>query len=79
MKTAISLPDPLFQRAEALADSLGKSRSELYRDALTEYLERHDPEEVTEALEAALDELGEPETDPFVREAGARILRNTEW
>ena len=38
VKVAISLPDQLFQRADALAGRLGVSRSRLYADALAEYL-----------------------------------------
>ena len=41
MKTAISLPDPVFREAEALAQQLGMSRSELYTNALKSYLEKH--------------------------------------
>lgn len=38
MKTAISLPDPLFAAAEAFASAHALTRSELYRRALTAYL-----------------------------------------
>jgi metal-responsive CopG/Arc/MetJ family transcriptional regulator len=41
MKTAISLPDPVFEQAEALAQQLGVSRSELYTKALQAYLKRY--------------------------------------
>ena len=41
MKTAISLPDLVFEGAEALASQLGRSRSELYTEALQAYLRRH--------------------------------------
>lgn len=41
MKTAISLPDPVFHQAEALAEQLGLSRSELYAQALQAYLKKH--------------------------------------
>ena len=51
MKTAISLPDHLFDKADGLARSLGLSRSELYRRALEEYLARHAPDSVTDALD----------------------------
>ena len=44
MKTAISLPDQLFDEAEDLAAELEISRSELYQRALKEYLERHSDE-----------------------------------
>ena len=50
MKTAISIPDPLFERADQLAQKLGKSRSQLYRDALDEYLARHDITSVSDLI-----------------------------
>jgi Arc/MetJ-type ribon-helix-helix transcriptional regulator len=49
-KTAVSLPDPLFQSAERLAARMGVSRSELYRRALEELLARHDESRVTAQL-----------------------------
>ena len=50
MKTAISIPDGIFQRAERLAKRLQVSRSELYRTALREYVDEHAAEDVTERL-----------------------------
>src|SRR5262245_42454497 len=50
MKTAISIPDPIFREAERLARRLKKSRSQLYAEAMADYLRRHDPDAVTEAL-----------------------------
>ncbi|WP_293064467.1 MULTISPECIES: CopG family transcriptional regulator [unclassified Moorena] len=41
MKTAISLPDSVFEEAEALAQQMGLSRSELYLKALKAYLKRY--------------------------------------
>jgi metal-responsive CopG/Arc/MetJ family transcriptional regulator len=38
MKTVISLPDGVFRDAERLARRLKKSRSELYREAVAEYV-----------------------------------------
>jgi len=52
MKTAISLPDPVFRSAERLAARMGVSRSELYRRALEELLARHDEDQVTAQLNA---------------------------
>src|SRR5450759_1032421 len=46
----VALPDPVFRAAEQLARRAHKSRSQLYADALTEYLTRHAPDEVTEAM-----------------------------
>jgi metal-responsive CopG/Arc/MetJ family transcriptional regulator len=51
MKTAISIPDPLFEAAEKAAKKLRMSRSQLYATALAEYLETHQAEAVTEALD----------------------------
>ena len=78
MKTAISIPDDLFEGAERLARRTKKSRSRLFRDALREYLARHTPDQVTEAMNKALDEIGEAE-DAFVSTAAQRILEKTEW
>jgi metal-responsive CopG/Arc/MetJ family transcriptional regulator len=50
MKTAISIPDPLFQAAEQYAQDKGLSRSELYARALKHYLEAFRYHGITEAL-----------------------------
>jgi len=50
MKTAISIPDDIFQSAEQLARRLGMSRSELYVQALKLYLQDHHEDGVTDAL-----------------------------
>ena len=50
MKTAISIPDDVFEAAERTAKSLGVSRSELYATAVREFLERYRREGVTEKL-----------------------------
>ena len=52
MKTAISLPDPLFERAEAYAQAQFLNRSELYARALEEFLERHAHDAITAQLNA---------------------------
>jgi len=50
MKTAISLPDPLFKEAEAAAKDLGVSRRKLIQTALQEFLKRRRDEEVRETI-----------------------------
>jgi metal-responsive CopG/Arc/MetJ family transcriptional regulator len=59
MKTAISLQNVLFNEAEAFAHRLKKSRSQLYAEALTEYLQRHSPDSITEAMNKVRERLGE--------------------
>ena len=78
MKTAISISDEVFEGAERLARRTKRSRSRLYGDALREYLARHTPDEVTEAMNRACAEVGEVK-DPFVSSAARRILERSEW
>ena len=78
MKTAISLPDKVFRAAERHARRARKSRSQLYGEALSEYLARHAPEEVTEAMNRVADQLADP-VDPSVIAAARRVLERTEW
>jgi metal-responsive CopG/Arc/MetJ family transcriptional regulator len=79
MKTAVSLPDPVFRAAERLAKRARKSRSQLYADALTEYLARHAPDEVTEAMDGVVERLGAHAPDPFSVRAARRVFERTEW
>jgi metal-responsive CopG/Arc/MetJ family transcriptional regulator len=78
MKTAVSIPDDVFEGAERLARRTKKSRSRLFSDALREYLARHTPDEVTAAMDKAVSEIGETE-DIFVSAASRRILERSEW
>ena len=50
MKTAISIPDPIFQAAENMAKRLGMSRSELFTVAMSKYMKEHKYQNVTESL-----------------------------
>ena len=79
MKTAVSLPDGVFHGAERYAKRARKSRSQLYAEALSEYLARHAPDEVTENMNAALDRLGNTAREPIVAGAARRVLKATEW
>lgn len=80
MKTAISVPDDVFQKAERLARNAGRSRSEVYSTALREYVARHAPDEVTDAVNKVIGELGEdagPES--FTATAAIRTLEASDW
>jgi len=57
MKTAISIPDHIFQSAEIMAHHLAISRSELFTKAISEYLEAHKYQDVTESLNQIYTEL----------------------
>lgn len=78
MKTAVSIPDELFQRADELAARLGKSRSQVYREALAEYLLRRDPQAITAALDELAGELAEG-PDPWLVQASRQALERSKW
>ena len=67
MKTAISLPDSLFHAADALAKRTGMSRSELFREAVTDYIEAHKHDQVREALDAVYAEQPAQLDDTLMR------------
>jgi metal-responsive CopG/Arc/MetJ family transcriptional regulator len=80
MKAAGSLPDPLFKAAEQLARQLGKSRSQLYAEALRDYLERHRDEDITRRLNELYDaEPGLAELDQALAALQFRSLPKEEW
>ena len=78
MKTAVSIPDDVFEEAERLADRLQTSRSQLYARALAEFVARHDDDRVTAAMNTVVDEVGTVLGD-FTREAACQTLRRVEW
>lgn len=78
MKTAVSIPDDIFERAEGLASQGKRSRSEVYAAALDEYLARHAQDEITDAMNRVCDEVGGND-DAFLAAAGRRVLTHTEW
>ena len=50
MKTAVSLPDRLYEEAERTAQAMGLRRSQLFAKALEEFIERRRRENITERL-----------------------------
>ena len=78
MKTAVSIPDEVFSETERLARHLKKSRSEVYSLALADYVARHAPERVTEAMDRVAAEVG-GESDEFAAAATRRILESCQW
>ena len=79
MKTAVSLPDDLFRAVERHAKRQRKSRSQLYAEALAEYLARHSPDEVTEAMDRVVERLAELRPEPFLAAATRRVFERSEW
>ncbi len=80
MKTAISIPDPVFEAAEQLARRLGKSRSQLFADALRAYLEQHADQAITRRIDEIVD--ADPDAtklDPVLDAFQRETLRKVEW
>lgn len=78
MKTAISIPNDIFERAESLARKMEVSRSELYTEAIRIYLKENHIEDVT----AKLDEVYKDTNSSLDKEllnAQTTSLPKEEW
>lgn len=80
MKTAISIPDRVFQSAEKLAARLGVSRSELYAKALAALVEKHSEAVVTAQLNEVYGPEGQQSSlDRDVARLQSRSLPREKW
>ena len=80
MKTAISIPDELFEAAETTAARLGVSRSEFYRKALIAFLEKYDEKLLTKALNEIYSESeDDSELDPSLMNIQVSSLEDENW
>jgi metal-responsive CopG/Arc/MetJ family transcriptional regulator len=78
MKTAISLPNSIFEEAESLAKHLGLSRSELYTEALKAYLKKYSREQRLITLnQVYAEEFSKP--DPVLTQMQWMSLPREEW
>jgi len=78
MKTAISIPDPIFQAAEGLAHRLGMSRSQLYAKAVAEYMDTHKNQNVTEILNKIYQDES-PSLDQQLHSMQLQSVPKEEW
>lgn len=78
MKTAISVPDETFQRAEQQAAELGITRSEFFSRAAQRYLTELEGESITRQMDAALAAEAangiEDDSNAWAATAGRRLL-----
>jgi hypothetical protein len=80
MNTALSIPDPVFKAAERLSKRLGVSRSQLYAEAVGEYLREHGSLGVTESLDQVYAAEGKPVAlDPVLQTLQGRSLPKEDW
>ncbi len=78
MKTAISIPDPLFDAAEKLSSRLGMSRSRFYCRALEEFLKTHGALGLKDALDAVYGSE-DSRLDPAFQAAQLASIAKEEW
>jgi metal-responsive CopG/Arc/MetJ family transcriptional regulator len=80
MKTAISISDELFQNAERIAKQKKLSRSELFRQALLAYLDKHDEHKITESLNKIYGHQPENENiDPLLEKMQYASISSEDW
>lgn len=75
MKTAVSIPEHVFEQAERVARSRGWTRSYLYTEAVRAFMEQLEDDPVTSALDALADELA---VEP-VASSGRALIDSGAW
>jgi metal-responsive CopG/Arc/MetJ family transcriptional regulator len=80
MKTAISLPDDIFERATKQAAELGISRSEFFARAARRYLDDLAARSLTQQIDEALRAAGPDDSATAAAAAGrSRLARQDDW
>lgn len=78
MKTAISLPDKLFKLAEETANKLGISRSKLFSQALEDYIQINNPQDITDKLNQIYSKE-ESKIDSIILEMQSLSITQENW
>lgn len=78
MKTAISIPDPLFKEAERLTKRLRIPRSQLYAKALEAYIQSQKSKGIKEALDDVY-RTESSELDPIMARLQSEAIGREEW
>ncbi len=78
MKADVSLPDSLYADADALAEQLGLSRSELYTKALQAYLRKYNRDQILSKLNEVYAEVPS-ELDPQLAKLQLMSLPREDW
>jgi metal-responsive CopG/Arc/MetJ family transcriptional regulator len=80
VKTAVSIEESLFERAEALAEELQVSRSKVFAIALEQFLQRHEGKKLLEKINSVYAEAGLPdEKEAATRRAKHREIVEGTW
>ena len=78
MKTAISIPDPIFEQAELVAKELSLSRSALYAKAVETFICQNQDADVTEKLNQVYGEESSA-VDPVLLALQTSSLARKSW
>ncbi len=73
-----ALSKALEAKVERVARRLRKPRRAILKEAIEEYLTRHDPQAITEAMNRVADAV-DTRLDPALATAAAGMLRRSEW
>ena len=81
MKTAISVPDEIFNQVGSRAAELGISRSEFFARAARQYLDQLADASLTQQIDAAIDAAGADDSSHAAVAAGRAFLAavDDEW
>jgi predicted transcriptional regulator len=79
MKTAVSIPDDIFEKAEKAAAELSMSRSAFYAKALGETIKRIEGEAITAQINAALDDAPQSADPSYSRRMRRELERDGGW
>ena len=79
MKTAISIPDELFEAADRLAKRMSLSRSALYARAVERFVAEQEATEVTARLNEVYSDEDRGELDPVFEALQIDSLEKDEW
>ena len=78
MKTAISIPDHIFNAAEKIARRLGVSRSQLYTTAVSDFVRDHEKDGISEILNEIYAKESS-DLDPISHALQYSTLKEEEW
>ncbi|MEK6794951.1 MAG: hypothetical protein AABZ39_09255 [Spirochaetota bacterium] len=78
MKTAVSLPDALYAKAEKTAKRLGMTRSGLFAKAIEEFVGTHNPADITERLNTVFSSHDSTIDGP-IHAMQSRVLKKESW
>jgi metal-responsive CopG/Arc/MetJ family transcriptional regulator len=80
VKTAISIPDSVFDEATRRAMALGISRSEFFAIAARRYLDALERESLTARIDQALDDVADDDSSDAAVAAGrSRLVSEADW